>query len=143
MFEDALETAFSARLLTYATAQEIAVDWGDGKNYETIKESWLRPRLNPSDTEPGPTEKGPLRGTLRGLYSIECMVPIEQGHDALWLLAKNVANHFLPDWSEPGYLESDVCVIRLRVPSVKRETPFKHHNRAVAHIPYLVYAMSA
>lgn len=143
MFEDALETAFSAKLLTYATTNEIAVDWGDGKSYETIKAPWLRPRLNPTDTEPGPANKGPLRGTLRGLYSIEVMYPVEDGYDPLWLLAKNIGNHFMPDWAEPGYLDSDDCVIRLRVPSIKREQAFTHHNRVAVHIPYLVYAMTA
>lgn len=142
MFTEALETAFKTKLKAFAQANTLAVDWGDEKEYQPVKSRWLRPRLNPAPTIPGPTQAGPHRGTLRGLYSVECMAPIEQGHAAAYALADDIAAHFMPDWAEPAYLDSDDCVIRLRAPSTARLDPFNVFNRAVVHIPYLVYAMT-
>ncbi|MCK5747080.1 MAG: hypothetical protein KAH44_12730 [Oricola sp.] len=142
MFTEALETAFKTKLKAFAQTNTLAVDWGDEKEYKPVKANWLRPRLNPAPTVPGPTQAGPLRGTLRGMYSVECMTPIESGHAAAYALADDIGQHFMPDWSEPGYLDSDDCVIRLRVPTIDRLDPFPVFNRAVIHIPYLVYAMT-
>lgn len=143
MLSEALEIAFKAKLKTYAASAQIAVDWGDEKEYEPIKEGWLRPRLNASNTKPGPTNRGVHRATLTGIYSVECMLPIEDGLQAAYNLADAVADHFMPNWTEPQYLDSDDAVIRVKTPSVLRLQSFTNHNRAVTHIPYLVYAKAS
>lgn len=144
MFTQPLKAAFKAKLLTYAAANELAVDWGDLKDYHPEKVAWLRPRLNPNPTVPGPTQSGPHRGTLRGMYSIECMTPIEQGDEAPNALADAIADHFFPAWAEPQYLDTadDGFRTHLYAPSVMELPPFTDENRAVAHIPYLVYAIA-
>lgn len=144
MFTQALEIAFKTKLKAYATTAQIAVDWGDEIEYDPIKEPWLRPRLNPFPTAPGPTNRGRFMGTMRGLYSVECMTPKESGHAAAYALADAVALYFFPATNTPQILPSDDCVIRLEaMPSADRLPPFEIFNRAVAHIPYLVYAFAA
>lgn len=144
MYSQALKAAFKARLLVYATAQAIAVDWGDMKNFNPVKESWLRPRLLPSPTKPGPSQLGPLRATFRGIYAVECMTPIEAGDEAPNELADAIANHFMPSMTEPVYLDTSSSGIRthLYVPSVLELPPLDIHNRAAVHVPYLVYAIA-
>lgn len=142
MYSAALTTAFDARLLVYASAQNLAVDWGDRKDYRPAREKWLRPRLNEGKTEPGPSNAGPLRGTFRGLYSVECFAPIADVNTAVAALADAVAAHFFPG-AEPRYLDNDASLtIHLGVPSVMRQPADDDFNRAVTHVPYLVYAIA-
>lgn len=142
MLSAPLKAAFKAKLLTYATANSLAVDWGDMKDYRpSPKVAWLRPRLDPGKTIPGPTQSGVHRGTLRGLYHIECMTPTEAGDEAPNELADAIADHFFPNWSEPQYLDTSASGFRthLITPSVIELPPFDTFNRAAALVPYLAY----
>ena len=145
MFTEELDDAFAAKLREFAVAQTLHVDWGDQKDYEPdARTKWLRPRLNPNPTKPGPASRGRFMGTLRGRYSVECMTPFSDGRGAAFSLADFVSLHFFPAEHNPQQLIAPSVVIRLEdIPSVDRLVSLKHHNRAVAHIPYLVYAKSA